>query len=319
MEPLAPANLTRRIRFPDFRYSTATLLALGPQVRPRKRRPRGQAARNVARIIKTTAPGPTRFRPLTAVEARHFLDAARADRLHALYELALRAGLRSPLERPRPHRRNGQHLAPAPAHPNRRTHASAHQGPSVRAPHRPPDRMPPLPQGTQGAAGQGARDRRARLERRKPRLHHNHRTASRPGQPHPPFPQLPRPGRTPSHPLPRPSTRDCDLLLEQGVDLIVIKELLRHAHIGVTASVYAHVRLRLQRDAIDALSTALDGSAGHDPTRDDGNDPPLCGAPSPADVAVNYCHHPMQKPRQDTPDRASCLLPHPFKGKAGKL
>ncbi|AUA11839.1 site-specific tyrosine recombinase XerC [Streptomyces malaysiensis subsp. malaysiensis] len=37
------------------------------------------------------------------------------------------------------------------------------------------------------------------------------------------------------------------LLLEQGVELVVIKELLGHAHIGVTAGVYAHVRLRLQR------------------------------------------------------------------------
>ncbi|GGW42941.1 integrase [Streptomyces albaduncus] len=46
-------------------------------------------------------------------------------------------------------------------------------------------------------------------------------------------------------------------LLEQGVELVVIKELLGHAHIGVTATVYAHVRLRLQRDAIDTLSTAL--------------------------------------------------------------
>ena len=32
------------------------------------------------------------------------------------------------------------------------------------------------------------------------------------------------------------------LLLEQGVELVVIKELLDHAHIGVTATVYAHVR-----------------------------------------------------------------------------
>ncbi|MFH0518161.1 integrase [Streptomyces sp. M41] len=39
--------------------------------------------------------------------------------------------------------------------------------------------------------------------------------------------------------------------------LAVIKELLGHAHIGVTAGVYAHVRLRLQRDAIDALGNAL--------------------------------------------------------------
>ncbi|MCO6696442.1 tyrosine-type recombinase/integrase, partial [Streptomyces sp. Vc17.3-30] len=45
--------------------------------------------------------------------------------------------------------------------------------------------------------------------------------------------------------------------LEQGVDLVVIKELLGHAHIGVTATVYAHVRLRLQREAIDTLGNAL--------------------------------------------------------------
>lgn len=30
-----------------------------------------------------------------------------------------------------------------------------------------------------------------------------------------------------------------------------------HAHIGVTAGVYAHVRLRLQRQAIDTLGDAL--------------------------------------------------------------
>ncbi|MEU9065074.1 DUF4158 domain-containing protein [Streptomyces sp. NPDC048430] len=47
------------------------------------------------------------------------------------------------------------------------------------------------------------------------------------------------------------------LLLEQGVELVVIKELLGHAHIGVTATVYAHVRIRLQRDAIDLLGHAL--------------------------------------------------------------
>ncbi|SCD69354.1 Phage integrase family protein [Streptomyces sp. di188] len=47
------------------------------------------------------------------------------------------------------------------------------------------------------------------------------------------------------------------LLLEQGVDLVMVKELLGHAHIGVTAVVYAHVRLRLQRQAIDTLGNAL--------------------------------------------------------------
>lgn len=68
------------------------------------------------------------------------------------------------------------------------------------------------------------------------------------------------------------------LLLEQGVELVVIKELLGHAHIGVTATVYAHVRLRLQRQAIDALGTALDVPANDESTRDSGDDPPLCGA-----------------------------------------
>ncbi|MGW8066224.1 hypothetical protein ACVV2G_29090 [Streptomyces ziwulingensis] len=76
----------------------------------------------------------------------------------------------------------------------------------------------------------------------------------------------------------RGGPRKRDALLEQGVELFVIKELLGHAHIGVTATVYAHVRLHLQRDAIDTLSTALDGPANDESTRDDGDDPPLCGA-----------------------------------------
>ena len=67
------------------------------------------------------------------------------------------------------------------------------------------------------------------------------------------------------------------LLLEQGVEL-VIKELLGHAHIGVTAGVYAHVRLRLQRDAIDALGTALGSPTITETTNGDGDEPPPCAA-----------------------------------------
>ncbi|WP_369212828.1 integrase [Streptomyces flavofungini] len=37
----------------------------------------------------------------------------------------------------------------------------------------------------------------------------------------------------------------------------MFRELLGHAHIGVTAGVYAHVRLRLQRQAIDTLGVVL--------------------------------------------------------------
>jgi integrase len=69
------------------------------------------------------------------------------------------------------------------------------------------------------------------------------------------------------------------LLLEQGVELVVIKELLGHAHIGVTATVYAHVRLRLQRDAIDLLGNALRNPAEPAARPDDGDEPPVCAAP----------------------------------------
>ena len=47
------------------------------------------------------------------------------------------------------------------------------------------------------------------------------------------------------------------LLLEQGVELIVVKDLLGHAQINTTADIYAHVRPRLQRQAIEAMSQAL--------------------------------------------------------------
>ncbi len=68
------------------------------------------------------------------------------------------------------------------------------------------------------------------------------------------------------------------LLLEQGIELVVIKELLGHAHIGVTATVYAHVRLCLQRDAIDVLSRTLGKPPETAAEPDDGDDPPLGAA-----------------------------------------
>nr|WP_244190648.1 site-specific integrase [Streptomyces caeruleatus] len=50
--------------------------------------------RNVARNVRTCTPRPRRFEPLTADEARQPLTAAQGHRLHALFELALHTGLR---------------------------------------------------------------------------------------------------------------------------------------------------------------------------------------------------------------------------------
>ncbi|MGW5450185.1 integrase [Streptomyces asiaticus] len=45
-----------------------------------------------------------------------------------------------------------------------------------------------------------------------------------------------------------------------------------HPHIGLTASVHAHVRLRLQRQAIDTLNNALSGG------NENPDDPPASAA-----------------------------------------
>jgi integrase len=50
--------------------------------------------RNVARNVRMGTPRPRRFEPLTAEEARVFLTATDGHRLSALFELALRSGLR---------------------------------------------------------------------------------------------------------------------------------------------------------------------------------------------------------------------------------
>lgn len=219
--------------------------------------------RNVARNVRTGTPRPRRFEPFTADEARQFLAAVRNDRLFALYELALRTGLRK-----------GELLGLHWEDPDlqtgtasiRRTLQRTQTGGLTALPTktRASERRIVLPsecihsfkehrevqEGEREAAAEDWRD--------------NGLVFSTPtGGPIDPAnlnrsfrALLDRAGlrRIRFHDL-RHST--ATLLLEQGVELVVIKELLGHAHIGVTATVYAHVRLRLQRDAINLLGLTL--------------------------------------------------------------
>jgi integrase len=220
--------------------------------------------RHVARNVRTGTPRPRRFEPLTADEARQFLAATRGHRLHALFELALHTGLRK-----------GELLGlrwedldlNAGTAAIRRTLQRTSTG-----------GLTTLPTKTR------ASERRIALPTRclhSLKLHHEQQKREREaagamwqrdepvfttvqGRPIDPtnltrtFNALLRKAslrRIRFHDL-RHST--ATLLLEQDVELVVIKELLGHAHIGVTATVYAHVRLRLQRDAIDLLGRTLD-------------------------------------------------------------
>ncbi|WP_308295563.1 MULTISPECIES: tyrosine-type recombinase/integrase [Streptomyces] len=130
--------------------------------------------------------------------------------------------------------------------------------------------MHPLAQEPPGKPAGRTSGRTNGLHGQRPRLHHRDRQPSRPHQPDAALRPTPPPigqgfATIRFHDL-RHST--ATLLLQQGVDLVVIKELLGHAHIGVTAGVYAHVRLRLQRQAVDCLNNALNG------TEEPPDDPP---------------------------------------------
>ncbi|KRV48203.1 hypothetical protein AQ490_26400 [Wenjunlia vitaminophila] len=77
------------------------------------------------------------------------------------------------------------------------------------------------------------------------------------------------------------------------MDLVVIKDLLGHAHLGVTATVHTYVRLRLQRRAIDTLSNVLRAPTPSATELGDGDELPLC-----AEVIRQSCRQGAQKPRQ---------------------
>ncbi|MEU0922075.1 site-specific integrase [Streptomyces cyaneofuscatus] len=240
--------------------------------------------RNVARNVRTGTPRPRRFEPLTADEAREFLAAASGHRLHALFELALHTGLRKgellglrweDLDltgglasiRRTLQRTSSSGLTALPTKTQSSERRIALPTPCLRSLEQHRDRQ----LHEREAAGMGWKDSGyvftrpdgTPIEGSTLTRHFNtllHRAGLR---------------RIRFHDL-RHST--ATLLLEQGVELVVIKELLGHAHIGVTATVYAHVRLRLQRDAIDLLGHALRNPTETTGKPEDIDEPPLAGA-----------------------------------------
>ncbi|MFF0086955.1 tyrosine-type recombinase/integrase [Streptomyces canus] len=238
--------------------------------------------RNVARNVRTGTPRPRRFEPLTADEARQFLASAQGHRLHALIELALHTGLRK-----------GELLGlrwedlalDTGTAAIRRTLQRTSAGGLTTLPTktRASERRIALPtrclHSLKHYHEQQQREREAAATEWQ---HSGHVFTTSQGRPIDPtnlartFTSLLRKAglrRIRFHDL-RHST--ATLLLEQGIELVVIKELLGHAHIGVTATVYAHVRLRLQRDAIDTLSNALGSPETTATANGDGDEPQPC-------------------------------------------
>ncbi|WP_328898573.1 site-specific integrase [Streptomyces sp. NBC_00441] len=241
--------------------------------------------RNVARNVRTGVPRPRRFEPLTAEEARAFLAATSSHRLNALFELALRTGLRkgellglrwedlnlvggTASIRRTLQRTNSSGLAALPTKTQSSERRIALPTPCLRSLEQHRSRQ--LQE--REAAGESwqnsgyvfTRPNGAPIEGTTLTRHFTALLSRA------------RLRRIRFHDL-RHST--ATLLLEQGVELVVIKELLGHAHIGVTATVYAHVRLRLQRDAIDLLGRSLHSPAEAVNRPDEGDESPLRAAP----------------------------------------
>lgn len=223
-----------------------------------------QLPRNVAKLVTVNPDRPRRFEPLTLEEARALMAAARQHRLHALFELALRTGLR-----------RGELLGLKWGDIDLDARILDVRRTLQRTPDKGLNFLPPKTKASERRIALPDECVRALKDHLERQAAERNTAGSAWWRDH----GLVFPTRvgTPIDPvkLRRYLGGLCDdsgvrhirfhdlrhscatLLLEQGVELVTIKELLGHAHIGVTADIYAHVRLRLQHDAVNRLSDAL--------------------------------------------------------------
>ncbi len=226
----------------------------------------GLVARNVARLVSPPRVERPEVQPLTVAEARRLLEAARGDRLEALYTVALALGLRQgealglrwqdidlhqgtltvryqlqrhagafSLVEPKTARSRRTLTLPAVAlealrqHRARQAEARLRAGPLWQPPAWAPDLVFTTGVGTPLDARNVVR--------------HYHRLLQRAGLP-----------RLRFHDLRHTAA---SLLLAQGVSLRVVMETLGHSQISLTANLYTHVVPALQREAAARMDAAL--------------------------------------------------------------
>jgi integrase len=222
-----------------------------------------QLPRNVAKLVTVNAGRPVRFEPLTLEEARALMNAARAHRLHALFELALRTGLR-----------RGELLGLRWGDIDLDTATLSVRRTLQRTPDRGLAYLPPKTKSSERRIALPTECIHVLKEHRERQTVESESAGERWIESGLVFTtRLGTPidlchvrgylnARCDAAEIRHIRFHDlrhscATLLLESGVELVTIKELLGHAHIGVTADIYAHVRLRLQHDAVNRLGDAL--------------------------------------------------------------
>lgn len=224
---------------------------------------RGMVRRNVAAVVSPPSPGHTEMRVLTAGQAQRLLEAARGDRLEALYVLALYTGMRQgellglrwndialdagaiQVTRSLQISRDGYRLGDPKTESSRR-------------------HLPLVPAAVDALRAHRVRQHTERLGRGAAWEDHGLVFANALGRPVTPSSLRGRSFRPLLDAAGLPPVRFHDLrhtaatlLLLQGVHAKVVSEMLGHATITITLDTYSHVLPSMKQEAADALARLL--------------------------------------------------------------